>query len=212
MCLCLVSANFRCDTWVTLSYEMNSYIFDVHIDCCFVTSPMGSWLCLLEMGPLNMIDKNVLAAVKMVVRGMSTAPVSWGWWRDFSTWRDYIGLRRVGIRLPMHDVIEGLNRKLGKVEGVSAFVKNIDDNGNLEIGVMEFTQDGCQCFTVGARRRRLRRLKDIAAYNIAQSLDGPDGIDELKIMASLKNSIKMYVLKMSGDYLTEMCRRKLDVE
>ena len=41
----------------------------------------------------------------------------------------------------MHDVIEGLNHKLSGIDGVSAFVKNMDDNGNLDIGIMEFAED-----------------------------------------------------------------------
>ena len=63
-----------------------------------------------------------------------------------------------------------------------------------------------------ARRRRLRRLKDIAAYNVAQSLDGPDEIDELQTLPSLGDPIKRYILRMSGDYVTEMHKRKMCVE
>lgn len=180
---------------------MNCYIFDVRIDCCFISNDMNT-LDLLEMGPLNMINVDVLSRVKMAVRDMSSSPARWGWWTDFSSWRDFDALRRNGIRLSMHDVVEDLNQKLSNIDGVSAFVKSIDDNGNLGIGVLEFADHIRQMFTIGAKRRRLRRLKDIGAYNVAQSLNGPDDADELQMPDSLRKSVKSYVLTMAGDYVT----------
>ena len=47
---------------------------------------------------------------------------------------------------------------------------NIDENGKVEIVLTEDNEYILQSFTLGASRRRLKRLKDIAAYNVGRCL------------------------------------------
>ena len=80
----------------------------------------------------------------------------------------------------------------------------IDDNGNMEIMITEESKDMFQGFTVKARRRRLRRLKDISAFNLAQHLASEDDIESLNIPASVKPLVKKFFVTFSGNYMIDM--------
>ena len=54
------------------------------------------------------------------------------------------------------------------MKDTDAYIENIDENGNLETGLSENNDFIFQSFTIRARRKRLRRLTDIAAYNVGQ--------------------------------------------
>ena len=62
---------------------MNCYIFDIHINCCFVADDLVEdeyKYDLLEVGPLNMISSDVLNGVKTVVWTISFSPIPLYWW------------------------------------------------------------------------------------------------------------------------------------
>ena len=64
-------------------------------------------------------------------------------------------------------MVEQIRSDFGKLIDIDVTLEMIDDNGNIEIVITEDTKDILQGFTVKARRRRLKRLKDISAYNLA---------------------------------------------
>ena len=74
----------------------------------------------------------------------------------------------------------------------------IDDNGNMEIMITEDTQDMLQGFKVKTRRR-LRRLKEISAFNIAQHLASEGDIKFLNIPESVKPLVKKFLVTFSGN-------------
>ena len=94
---------------------MNYYIFDVHINSCFVAdSRIEDGILfyshdLVQVGPLNMIRSEIISAVKQEVRIISSCIVPVNWWTDFSSWQDFGGLLRSGIKLAIHEVVENLN-------------------------------------------------------------------------------------------------------
>ena len=47
------------------------------------------------------------------------------------------------------------------MKDTDAYIENIDENGNLEIGLSENNEFIFQSYTIIARRKRLRRLTDI---------------------------------------------------
>ena len=49
------------------------------------------------------------------------------------------------------------------MEGFEAYVENIDKNGNIEIEITEKNAYILQSFTVKASRKKLKRLKEVAA-------------------------------------------------
>ena len=74
---------------------MNGYIFDIHINCCFVIDNQvedGFKYDLLEVGPLNMIGLEILNKVRAAVRSISSSLVPLNWWKEFSTWQDFRAL------------------------------------------------------------------------------------------------------------------------
>ena len=80
----------------------------------------------------------------------------------------------------------------------------IDDNGNMEIIITEDTQDIKQGFTVKARKRRLRRLKEISAFDIAQHLAREGDIESLNIPESVKPLVKKFLVTFSENYMIDM--------
>ena len=115
-----------------------------------------------------MIDPHILSRIARTLQGISLLNVPKNWWTEFSTWRDF--LIRTGTLLPVHRVVQHIVRDFGELNDIDATLEMIDDNGNMEIMITEDTKDMFQCFTLKARRRRLRRLKEISAFNLAQHL------------------------------------------
>ena len=186
---------------------MNCYIFDIHINCCFVLDHQaddGFKYDLLEVGPLNMISLDVLNKVRAAVRSISSSPVPLNWWTEFSSWQDFRALLRTGNRLSIHTVVENLNQKLEAIENADAYVETIDENGNIEFELSESTDELLQAFTIRAKRKKLRRLKDVAAYNVAQYLSCHRDVEDLQVPISLRKLVKPYVVTISGDYIFDL--------
>ena len=70
----------------------------------------------------------------------------------------------------MHTVIEKLNHIFEAIQIADAYVETIDENGNIEIELSESTYEFLQAFTIRAKRKKLRSLKEVAAYNVAKYL------------------------------------------
>ena len=101
-------------------------------------------------------------------------------------------------------MVERIGSEFGKIDNIEATLEMIDDNGNMEIMVTEDTQDMLQGFKVKARRRRLRRLKEISAFNIAQHLASEGDIESLNIPESVKPLVKKFLVTFSGNYMIDM--------
>ena len=99
-----------------LKLKMNCYIFDLHINCCFVADRrledgiLFYTHDLVQVGPLNMIRSEVISAVKQEVRMISSYNVPVNWWTDFSSWQDFRGLLRSGAEFTIHKVVENFYR------------------------------------------------------------------------------------------------------
>ena len=111
---------------------MNCYIFDIHIDCCFVADTRWEdgtfFYChdLVEVGPLDMIDSGKLSRVKHKVRSIPVFDVSMNWWTEFSSWQDFKALLRTGTKLPIHEIVKNFTRGLEDVKDTDAYIENID--------------------------------------------------------------------------------------
>ena len=123
---------------------------------------------LLEIGPLIGSDINNLESIKAIIRDISSTPVIQEWWADFSTWEDLFGILRSGTELSMHSIVTKINNQLTLLENGVSYIDLIDDNGNITIQYDETFPTLSQGFEVKAKRKRLRKLKDIAAYNVAK--------------------------------------------
>ena len=159
---------------------------------------------LLEFGPLNLIDPRILSRIARTLQGISLEDVPKNWWTEFSTWHDFQALLRTGTLLSVHRVVEQIGSDFGRINDIDVTLEMIDDNGNMEIMITEDTQDMLQGFTVKARRRRLRKLKEIAAFNLAQHLASEGEIESLNIPESVKSLVKKFLVTFSGNYIIDM--------
>ena len=126
-------------------------------------------------------------------------------WTDFLSFQEFIGLLRSEIKLAIHEVVENFNINLVTQKGFEAYVGNIDKNGNIEIEITENNAYILQSFTVKASRKRLKRLKEVAAYNVGQCLDCENDAEFLNLPKTLEILVKKFVNTYSGDYITDSC-------
>ena len=189
---------------------MNCYIFDVHINCCFIADTLledGIYIYthdLVEEGPLNMISSDILSRVQRAIRRISSDTVPVNWWTEFSSWEDFRGLLRTGTKLSIHTVVENLTSNMETLESFDTYVETVDENGNIEIEISENNEHVLQSFTVRARRKRLRTLKEIAAYNVAQHLSSDSDVGYLNVPQTLHILVKKFINTYSGDYIIDM--------
>ena len=80
----------------------------------------------------------------------------------------------------------------------------IDGNGDIEFSITKENHDILEGFTVKARRKRLRTLKHIAAFNVARYLDCEDDLKYLNLPVTLKPLVNKFIISYSGDYILDM--------
>ena len=86
-----------------------------------------------------------------------------------------------------------INRGLKLLKLESAFVEEIDDIGNLTITIEESSPTIFQEFTIEADTKTLRKLEDIAAYNVARSLLDNNDLDNLQLPRSLNTLVASFL-------------------
>ena len=100
----------------------------------------------------------------------------------------------MGTELTMHSIVTKINNQLALLENSVSYIDLIDDNGNITIHYDETCSTLSQGFEVKAKRKRLRKLKDIAAYNVAKFIVSENDIETL----NLPNSLKILVSSSRG--------------
>ena len=70
----------------------------------------------------------------------------------------------------------------------------INENGDIKISITEENDEILEGFTLKARRERLRRLKDIAAFNVASArcLDCEGDLSYSNLPTTLKPLLKTF--------------------
>ena len=153
----------------------------------------------LETGPFNRPDPHKIKIMKEILSSIPSHPVTSNWWRDFSTWEDFEGLLHSGTKLSMHDVVSRINENLKLIQNSSSNIEWIDENGNIQINLDEISRTLLQGFTITARRRKLRRLKDISAYIVAGQISGKSDIKNLQLPISLNRLVASFLDTYSRD-------------
>ena len=189
---------------------MNCYVFDVNVQYCYVAEddeifedgePIINYFPV-EVGPLNNIDANIMNKVKEAVQNISSSPIKSNWWTEFSSWDDFRALLRTGTKLSMHAVVEKLRSEFKCLKPVDADIEDIDENGNIVIHVDEDSENILQGFTLRGKRKKLKTLSHVAAFNVAKYLDSENDVDTLEVPRNLKPLIKQFLVTYSADYLS----------
>ena len=181
---------------------MNCYLLDVHTNFCYTI--YKNRYELVEVGPLNMLGPELLSKIHIILQGISSEDISKNWWTEFSSWNDFRALLRTGTTLSIHRVVHYLRKRLQEINAYESTLNMIDENGNIEIIIEEFNEDIFQSFTLKAKRKRLRSLKDIAAFNVAKQISSEDYLEYLELPTTLKSLVKTFIVTYSGNYMIDM--------
>ena len=186
---------------------MNIYTFDIFTNHCMdvekIEEPCRYSLRFnyLEVGPLNLPESYHMAIVKEAVRKISALSITANWWTGFSSWEDFFGLLRAGIKLPIHTVVMDVNRRLETIESADCFIDHVSENGDLSIDLHENFPTLMKGYQITARRKKLRTLKQIAAYNVAKYISYKSDVKKLHIPHSLYKQVSIFLDTYSGDYM-----------
>ena len=102
----------------------------------------------------------------------------------------------------MHSIVTKINNQFNQLQNDVSYIDLIVVNGNITIDHDETFPTKPQGCKVTAKRKRLRKSKDITAYNIAKSIVSESDIATLDIPHSLHTLISMFMDTYSGDYHT----------
>ena len=124
---------------------------------------------------------NKLNVIKTMIRDIHCTPLARNWWTNISTWEDFYGFLRARKELSMHLIVSKINNQLEQLVNNISYIDLVDENGNITIQYDETFPTISQGFKVTAKRKRLRRLKDISAYNVAKSIVSQTDIESFDI-------------------------------
>jgi hypothetical protein len=102
----------------------------------------------------------------------------------------------------MHSVVQEINSKLELLENNTSYVDLIDESGNILMQHDETFPNLAQGFLLTAKRKQLRTLKDVAAYNVAKYTESTSDVKVNKIPPCLHNLVSIFSDTYSGDYLS----------
>ena len=153
----------------------------------------------VEVGPFKLPDSYKVKVIKDTISDIPSDSVISNWWIEFSSWEDFHGIFRSGTKLSLHYVISKIEEKLKSLKNCSANIEWIDENGNFTIYLDEYFPDFQQNFKITARRKKLRRLEQIAALNVARQISCEADVEDLTLPKPMKKLVKMYLDTFSVD-------------
>ena len=151
----------------------------------------------VEIGPFKLPNPYTVKLIKDTISDIPSEPVKSNWWVDFSNWQDFHGILRSGTKLSLHSVVSRIEENFKSLK--NCYLDLIDENGNIIIDLHETSETIHQEFEITARRKKLRRLENIAAFNIARQLSGQADAQELPLPDRMKKLITMYLDTFSID-------------
>ncbi len=135
---------------------------------------------MIECEPVNLPDSYTVKVIKETISDIPSAPVSCNCWIDLSTWEDFHGVLRSGTKFTIHSVVAKIEEQIKSL--TNCYLDWIDENGNILINFHEISSTVHQEFEITATRKKLRRLEQIAAFNVAKQLSCQSDTKELRLM------------------------------
>ena len=105
------------------------------------------------------------------------------------------------MKLPMHTVVMEVNRRLERISSGYCWIDHVSENGDLSIDLQENFPTLMKGYQITARRKKLRTLKQIAAYNVAKYISCKSDVKKLHILHSLYKQVSIFLDTYSGDYM-----------
>ena len=179
---------------------MNIYTFDIFTNHCIAVEDIdevdriGFYLHHVEIGPLNLPEPSHFKILKEAIWNISSLSMPSNWWTGFSSWEDYFGILRTGTKLPIHTVVIELNRRLESIECGTCTIDHVSENGDISIKLHEEFPTLLKGYQITAKRKRLRTLKEIAAYNVTKCCSGNSDVQNLHNPQSLYKLVSIFLI------------------
>ena len=135
-----------------------------------------------EIGPINILEPYKMKMVKQILYDIPSYLVTENWWSDMSEGR------------------LAIDNRLELLENTSSFVDAIDPFGNIQITIEEASPTLFQQFTISADRKKLKRLEEIAAYNVARLITDESDLENFLLPRTLKILVATFLDKYSSKY------------
>ena len=100
-------------------------------------------------------------------------------------------------KLSIHSVVAKIEEQIKSL--TDCYLDWIDENGNIVVNLQEISSTVHQEFEITARRKKLRRLEQIAAFNVATQLSCQSDTNELPLPKQMKKLVNMYIDTFSVD-------------
>ena len=89
-----------------------------------------------------------------------------------------------------------------RIENGYCWIEHVSENGDLCIDLHGNFPTLMKGYQVTAKRKRIRTLKQIAAYNVAKNISCKSDVMKLHIPQSLYKLISVFLDTYSGDYMS----------
>ena len=95
-----------------------------------------------------------------------------------------------------------MNRRLERIERGYCLIDHVSENGDISIDLHENFPTLMKGYQITAKRKRLRTLKQIAAYNVAKCISSKSDVQNLHIPQSLYKLVSIFLDTYSSDYMS----------
>ena len=120
----------------------------------------------VEIGPFKQANPYTVKFIKNTISDIPSEPVKSNWWIDYSNWQDFHGILCSGTKLSLHPVVSKIKDKFKLL--ANCYLDWIEENGNIMINLYKMSSAIYQEFKITVRSRKLRRLENIVAFNVAK--------------------------------------------
>ena len=101
----------------------------------------------------------------------------------------------------MHSVVQEINKRFERIESGTCTLNMLSENGDISIDLHEDFPTFLKGYQILAKRKSLRTLKQIAAFNTAKFISTNTDVQRLEIPESLYQLIAEFLDTYSGDYM-----------
>ena len=103
----------------------------------------------------------------------------------------------------MHLVLSEIESRFKLIKDGGCYIRGFDKNGNITMFLHEYFPTIMRGYIITAKRKKLRTLKEIAAYNVAKCLSNEEDIKQLQIPRSLYKLVTTFLHTYSGSYMNQ---------
>ena len=136
----------------------------------------NSWTFnISEIGPINKLEPYKMKIVKQILHDIPSNLVTENWWSDMSEGR------------------LAIDNRLELLKNTFSYVDWIDPFGNIQITIEEVSPTLFQQFTISADRKQLKRLEEIAAYNVARLITDKSDLENFLLPRTLKRLVAPFL-------------------